>query len=356
MPLKTRHLAPALAALILAATSARADQILLKNGDRLTGTVVDSDAKVLTLKTDYAGDIKIQWASITSITSAQNLHLALKDGQTIVGTVATKDDSLVVSTKSTGEITAPKADVTAIRNDAEEAIYEKEVLHPGLLDLWSGVLDTGLSLTTGDSKTLTYNFSGKAARVSQRDKISVYTTAVYARNNTTGVAQVTAHNIIGGVRGDLNVSDRFFAFGLGDFEYDQFQQLNLRSVFGGGGGYHLIRHKNTTLDVNAGGDYEREDFFTLTRSSGEALVGENFATKIGPRFTFSQDFTYYPNLTEGGQYRIVFDATAATKLKSWLSWQLTYSDRYISNPIPGTLGNNTIFTTGIRIAFGKAVF
>jgi hypothetical protein len=40
----------------------------------------------------------------------------------------------------------------------------------------------------------------------------------------------------------------------------------------------------------------------------------------------------FPNLSDLGQYRFQFDATAATKLKTWLSWQITVSDRYLSNP------------------------
>ena len=34
-----------------------ADQVSLKNGDRLTGTIVKSDAKTLVLKTEAAGEV-----------------------------------------------------------------------------------------------------------------------------------------------------------------------------------------------------------------------------------------------------------------------------------------------------------
>ncbi len=34
-----------------------ADQVTLKNGDRLTGTVVKSDGKTLVIHTDAAGDV-----------------------------------------------------------------------------------------------------------------------------------------------------------------------------------------------------------------------------------------------------------------------------------------------------------
>ncbi len=346
-----------LIALLAFSSAALADQVVLKNGDRLSGAVENSDGKVLTFKSDLAGEVKIQWDAVTSITSTQNLHLAMKGGQTLVGSVTTTDTHLTVATKSSGDVTAPLSDVTTIRNDAEEAVYEKTVLHPGLADLWSGVVDTGLSLTRGNSDTLNYTFSGKAARVSSRDKISVYTTAIYSDNSTTGTKEVTAHDIQGGIRGDLNVSSRVFAFAMADFEYDQFQNLNLRSVFGGGAGFHVINRKNTTFDVNAGGAYENENFSTpLTRTSGEVIVGETFATKIGPRVTLSEAFSVYPDITHSGQYRFTFDATAATKLKNWLGWQLSYSDRYVSDPVSGTMRNDAIFTTGIRVSFGKAIF
>ena len=66
--------------LSVSATGAAADQVTLKNGDRLTGTIVSGDGKSLLLKSELAGDVNIQWDAITAIESAQNLNLTLKDG------------------------------------------------------------------------------------------------------------------------------------------------------------------------------------------------------------------------------------------------------------------------------------
>ena len=55
--------------------SACADQVTLKNGDRLTGTIVKSDAKTMLVKNELAGDVNVQWDAVTSITSTQPLHL-----------------------------------------------------------------------------------------------------------------------------------------------------------------------------------------------------------------------------------------------------------------------------------------
>jgi putative salt-induced outer membrane protein YdiY len=357
--------------LCVCATSALADQVSLKNGDRLTGTIVKSDAKTLLLKSDFAGDVTLQWDAVTSIVSSQTLHLALKDGQTIVGTVTTNDGKFEVATKETGPVSASKDVIVGVRNDAEQKAYDDQIerlRHPHLADFWSGLLDTGLSLTRGNSESLTYNLSGKAARVTDLDKISVYTTAIYTDSTVDHINSTTAHAIRGGIRGDLNVGDKFFVFGFTDFEYDQFQDLDLRNVVGGGLGYHIISTKATTFDVFAGGDYD-QDFFgaiaatatapataAVTRKTGEVDLGETFNAKINNRTTITQQFSLYPNVSNTGSYRFQFDTSAATKLKNWLSWQVTYSDRFLSDPLPGFKKNDLILSTGVRLTFGKGVF
>src|SRR5215475_9507106 len=256
--------------LCLCAMSALADQVTLKNGDRLTGTIVKTDDKeeALLIKTELAGDVNVKWDAITSIVSAQPLHLALKDGQTIVGTVATEPNGTFdVATKMTGEVKAAKENVTFVRNDAEQAAHDAEVYrlqHPKLTDFWSGIFDTGLSVTNGNSSTLNFTLSGKAARVTSRDKISMYTTAVYGKNNAVSPSETISHDIRGGFRADLNVSEKFFVFGFTDFGYNELQHLDLQNVLGGGAGYHAIKTARTTLDFSLGGSYNQEYFGAYT--------------------------------------------------------------------------------------------
>lgn len=339
--------------LCVLAVAASADQVTLKNGDRLSGTIVKSDAKTMLIKTDLAGDVEVKWEDVSSIVSSQPLYLVLKDGETVAGTVTTSDSTFTVATTAAGRVQVPKDSVTDVRN----AAVQKSV------DAWSGILDTGLSLTRGNSATLAFSLTAKAARATKRDKISVYSTAVYASDDTTPPSRTTAHAIRGGIRGDFNLGERWFVFGLADFEYDQFQHLDLRNVLGGGLGYHVIKRKNTTFDVFGGGDYEQEYFSAipafptgLTRKTAEVLAGEELNMKLNDRFALTETVSLFPNVTNTGQYRFQFDATAATKLKTWLSWQITFSDRYLSNPLPGLKGNDELLSTGLRLTFGKGAF
>ncbi|MGA8539877.1 MAG: hypothetical protein WB566_10280, partial [Terriglobales bacterium] len=72
---------------------ALADQIVLKNGDRLTGSITMADGKTLVIKTDYAGDVTVKFDAIQSMTSAGDLNVSL-GGKTVVGPVTTSGDDV----------------------------------------------------------------------------------------------------------------------------------------------------------------------------------------------------------------------------------------------------------------------
>ena len=126
-----------------------ADQVTLKNGDRLTGTIVKSDGKTLVLHTEAAGDVTIKFGEIQGITSDQVLHVSLKGGKTAVGPVTTTDGKIEIATKTTGTVEAPKEDVKQMRS---EQAYQKYV-HPGLMNGWDGGIDVGLSVARGNAQT-----------------------------------------------------------------------------------------------------------------------------------------------------------------------------------------------------------
>jgi putative salt-induced outer membrane protein len=344
---------------ILISTNAFADQITLKNGDRLTGEIIKSDEKTLVVKSEYAGEVMVQWAAVDAITSTHNLHVGLKDGQTVVGTVTTHDGRIQLQTREAGQVTTTKDSIQVIRSDKEQAAYEAEIdrlRHPRLTDFWSGFLDVGLSTTKGNSDTLNFALGAKAVRAAPNDKITAYANSIFAKNNTTGPSVTTAHAITGGIRGDLNLTNRVFVFGLADFEYDQFQKLDLRNVLGGGLGYHFLKTDRTLFDVFGGGSYDQAFYSTgITRKSGEALLGEELSHKFSARSLLTEKLQLFPNLSDAGQYRITFDSTGTTKVSNWLNWQISFGDRYVSNPIPGIKKNDLLLTTGLRLTFGKGL-
>jgi putative salt-induced outer membrane protein YdiY len=336
-----------------------ADQITLKNGDRLTGKVVKSDGKTLVLHTDAAGDVTLKFDAIDQISTEQELHVGLKDGKTVVGPVTTSDGKFEVASKS-GTVEAPKEDVAVIRSDAEQAAYDKS-LHPGLLHGWNGGINVGFALARGNSQTENLALAFNATHPTLHDKITMYTSSIYTKNDLASPSTV-ANVAQGGIRYDHDLNPRLFWFVGADFMADALQGLNLRSVGSAGLGFHAIKNDRTVLDFMAGGTFTDENYTEtnptpppptrkLVHNFGGLTLGEELMHKLGGSTVLTQKLNFFPDLTNTGQYRGTFDLGTVTKLNKWLGWQNQFGDIYVSNPPPGKKKNDVIFTTGLNISF-----
>jgi len=346
-----------LAGLLGAASISFADTVVLRNGDRLTGTIEGSDGKVLTLKTDYAGEIKLQWTAVTDVTSSTAVYVVTPEKKMVNGNVTVAGTDLVVHTAAAGEVRIPLSQATVIRSADAEQSYEKS-LHPGWLGGWTGNATVGFALARGNSDTTNVSTGLNADRKTMEDELKAYASSIYTTNGATlngGTGNVTADAVLGGVRYDRNISPSFFGFGSVDFAHDALQDLNLRSIFTGGVGWHVINHPNTTLDLLGGINYTRESYSGSMVSVGRNLsgitAGEDFMHKFGPNTVFTEHFDFYPDFTDS-DYRLTLNSAVVTKINRWFGWQTTFSDLYVTNPpIAGTKSNDVIFSTGLNIAF-----
>jgi len=334
-----------------------ADQVVLKNGDRLTGTITKSDAKTLLIKTEFAGDVTVQWPAVQEITSTQPLHVATLEGKTVVGPVTTTDGTLAVSTPASGTVNVAKADVTALRSDSEQAAYDKS-LHPTLWQGWTAGANVGFALTRGNSETKNLALAFTGDRKTSHDEIALYTNSVYATNDLpTAVPHVTANATQGGARYDRNFTKRLFGYGSADFQTDALQTLNLRSVLGGGLGLHIINTSRTTLDFFTGLNYTRENYVALSRNFAAITVGEELMHKLGASTVLNEKLYFFPDLSQTGQYRATFNFGTITKISKWLGWQNAFGDIYVTNPPavpppgPQLKQNDIQLTTGLNFTF-----
>jgi hypothetical protein len=330
----------------------QADQVVLKNGDTITGAIIKKDGGKLTIKSEFLGEVSMPWTAVKSIRADAPLTAELPNGQHVKGTVTTKGDVLEVATTS-GEQSVPMTTVGAMRNPAEELSWER-LQHPGILQLWTGSFDTGLALARGNAETDTLTNTINATRVTRGDKITVNFSQIYGTARLDGIDSGVANAMHGDWEYNRNVSPRFFVASLNSYDHNQFQDLDLRFVAGGGFGWNSIKSDRANLTLTGGGDYDHETFSGApTRNSGEAYFGNDLSYKFSGVTSVTESFRVFPNLTETGQYRFNVGITAVTAINKWLGWHVTATDNFLSNPVLGRERNDLLISTGLRVTFAR---
>lgn len=341
-------------ALLIVGLGVWADQIVMKNGDRVTGSIVKKDAKTLTIKTEHFGVVTLPWDQVTSVTADKLLNVTLTGGQTIQGSLATAGDKVEVASGGTKQTVAP-SDITAIRDDAEQKAYLR-MLNPGWDDVWVINASIGIAGTSGNAKTATFTTPVNAVRVTNNDKTTAYFNFIRASAAINGVSAATAQAVRGGWGYNRNVHPRMFLTVFNDYESDKFQNLDLRTVLGGGAGYLAWKGEKGRLDLVGGGAYNREKFdpirprLPFTRNSAEIYLGNDFNYKMSARVSFFENYRMFNNMTNSGEFRQNADMGISAALTTWMTWNAAVSDRYLSNPAPGRKKNDFLYTMGLGIA------
>lgn len=331
------------------------DQVTLNNGDRVTGAIIKMDGKSLTIKSEFFGTVTMPWAQVAAIQSDAQLNVVLPGGETVLATVRTREDK--VELQETQRSLA-LSEIATIRNAAEQRTYER-LLNPGWLELWAGSVTLGFAGTLGNAQTRTFTTGFNTARATRNDKTSLHFSAVQAAATVNRINSDTAQAIRGGWGYNRNVSKRLFINTFNDYEYDRFQNLDLRFVLGGGMGYEAWRREKNRLDFIGGAGYNREKFSdaapgsSFVRDSAEAYWGQDWSYKLNAATSLVQSFRMFNNLSDTGEFRLKFDISANTRLRSWLTWNVALSERYLSSPAPGRKTNDFLYTTGVGITFAR---
>src|SRR5580704_4941892 len=187
---------------LLLATILPADVLVMKNGDRVTGSIVKKDGNAVTVKTALFGTITVPWDQVDSVKTDAALNVVLADGKEAQSNLSTANGKVEVA----GQTVAP-ADVKVLRNADEQKAYQR-LLHPGLTDLWAGTGTIGLAGTAGNAKTSTFTIGINAARATNTDKTTLYFNTIKASSRNNGVNADTAEAVRGGVGYSRNLNKK----------------------------------------------------------------------------------------------------------------------------------------------------
>jgi putative salt-induced outer membrane protein len=305
-----------------------AEEVVLKNGDRLTGRIVERSEEMLTIETEYAGTITIK---------AEHIKDVLKP-------------AAPVTSATTVETPAQKTSADAKPQPNTLSLFGGRMM--GLTDGWEGNANIGFSFSAGNTRTSTLTTGIRAVKTGGIDKLTVYTRSQWHTNRNNGSLQTTQNAVWGGARYDRDLTDKQFGFISYDFERDRPKKLYFRSVFGGGTGYHAVKNDRTELDVLVGGAWNRTWQQGANSDTPEALAGAALKHKFHDRLKLQNSISFFQNVTDRNEYRLIFDATISADITKRIGWHVTVGDRFNNDPSANAKKNDVLFTTGLRWNFG----
>jgi putative salt-induced outer membrane protein YdiY len=231
-------------ALSFGAIRARADEVQLKNGDRISGTIVRMGNKVLTINTPYAGDLSVKWEAIATISTDSSVHVGLSDDTSARGVVLPDEEGKL-------RLKAEK-----VQEPWTFDMDDVEVINPPPDYRWTFRVNAGVDIEKGNSDSEEYHLDTQFFVRTDRSRYTIW--AEFDKEYDSD--DLTENSTFSVLKYDHFLAKKWYAW-LGTLiETDEFKDLNLRSVVGAGPGYQFFESPLRNLGVETGLVYVNEDF------------------------------------------------------------------------------------------------
>jgi len=293
-----------------------ADEIILKNGDRLTGTVTKLEKGTLTLITEYSEPVNIREK----------------------GKLKTDVDGRLKVEPSLERETA------IIYWNNVIAINPSPVIPPK----WKGNVTLGANLQTGNTDRSTVSVGAEAIRKTEQDRFSLRFLLNYAEEND----EITVRNTYGSSKYDYFFTKSWYGYLAVEMLNDKFRDLNLRTVVGPGVGYQIWDDPIKFLLFEIGVSYFSED---LKKGEDDnwitGRVAGNFSYTFWDKIIFSEQFIVYPSLENFGEYQLRNEAAVTSALGA--KWALKFTNilEHDSDPPEGVKKSDLYWILALQYSF-----
>jgi putative salt-induced outer membrane protein YdiY len=317
---------------------AAADEIVLDNGDRLTGRIIAVKDGILTLETSYSEPIKITFSSVREMTSTQPVALHLDSGEVIKGTIR--------------PLAEHRLEVAA-GPDRESVVVNPEMIvavnpPPKPPVTWKGSVTMGGNLQDGNTKTMNLSIGAQAIRRSENDRIS----ANFLYNRAEEDGSRTAENTFGQLKYDYFLTTAWYLLLDISMLVDEFRDINLRTVVGPGIGYQVWEEEDKALGLEAGVSYFSEDRVMAADDDWlTARLAANFMYRVFKSTIFTDQLTIYPSLDKTGEYTLRNEAALATGIGADWAFKLSNIWERDSDPAPDIKKDDLTWILGLQYSF-----
>jgi len=221
-----------------------ADEVRLENGDRITGTVLTLEDKVLTIRTSYAGDLSIPWEAVADIATDGPVDVGLSDDTSFRGVVRAAED---------GELSVKAEKVEA---PLTFAIGDVAAINPGPDYQWTAGFNVGLDIEAGNTEKEEYHLNGQFFARTEEARYTVW--AEYDKEYKDN--DKTKDKSMGTLKYDHFFTEKWYGWFGTLFNRDEFKDLNLRSIASVGPGYQFFETPLSNLSAELGPAYINEDY------------------------------------------------------------------------------------------------
>ena len=218
-----------------------ADEIRMKNGDRLTGEIVRMEKEILTFKSDYAVEtLGISWTEVGCIISDGYLPMEFQEQDFLIARITCPESGKVqIENLLLGKSTAmPLSDLLSVNPST-----------------YSGIFNLGGTLNTGNTDTKALNVATRFQVKTRKHRFTV--DAKYNFGEANGDS--TVRNSSGSLKYDFFARQKIYSYAQSLNEQDRFANLNLRNTEGVGMGYQFFDTRLRSLFTEAGISHFNED-------------------------------------------------------------------------------------------------
>ena len=317
----------------------KTDVVILKNGDHVTGEIKSLDRGKLSLSTDSMGTVKIEWEDVERVTSQWIFEVETEAGVRTFGSLAP------ASEPRTMEIIGGSA-----RNTLNQtSVVRMTQIEAGFWNRLEGYVDIGFNFSRANRAT-EWTFGSE---VKTRSEIRQIRTTLSSFYNDRKDVESNTRNVLG-FDYTRFFSYRWLVTGLTSFTQNQELNLDLRSVFGGDLGRHVIQNNRTLLTVRAGAVFTREEFAgsdPQKNIEGKGTIVYELFSFQDPEMDIVTTLTVLPSLTDWGRLRADLDTRVRFELFKDFFWSVTAFDNYDSRPPEGNERNGFGVNTAIGWSF-----
>ena len=324
--------------LTLSAFAQRVDTIHLYNGDRITGEVKFMNGNKLSLKTDRAGTIAIEWPSVKRIYSPNFYDISTMSGNRLYGSLQydNDEDSVIIVL---GEDRIKKHLLDIISIDRIKIKFFDQLSGSIFLNVNYANANENLQLNAGFD--ITHRSRKFVNAISANTLItSTATTERTDRNE----ASYTFQRIYG--------VDWFIASSL---TYQRNTELNIgyRNQLFAGGGKYFLRKPSNELYLLSGLSANQEQSYIepITQTNNvefvAALSYHQFKFR-NPQFDVLANVNSFTSFTVPGRFRLDVEIKLMWELFSDFKWNITFYENFDNKPPGGeNPTNDWNISTGI---------